>query len=73
MEYNSLNRLSLIKAPTLLITGTKDRVIKSTSSDTIARNIPHARLVKIDKGSHSVFTERSKTFNKEVLNFLKNG
>jgi pimeloyl-ACP methyl ester carboxylesterase len=73
MEYNSLNRLSLIKAPTLLITGTKDRVIKSTSSDTIARNIPHARLVKIDKGSHSVFTERSKTFNKEVLNFLKTG
>ncbi len=73
LEYNSLNRLSSIKAPTLVITGTKDRVIKSTSSDTIARNIPGARFVKINEGSHSVFQEMSNVFNEEVLNFLKTG
>ena len=73
MEYNSLDRLRFIKAHTLVIVGTKDRVIKTTSSETIARNIPNARLVKIDRGSHAVFTEMSKVFNKEVLNFLKTG
>ena len=73
MAYYSLDRLPSIKAPTLVITGTKDRIIKSTSSDTIARNIPHARLVKIEKGSHSFFTEMHRVFNKEVLDFLKTG
>jgi pimeloyl-ACP methyl ester carboxylesterase len=73
MEYYSLDRLPSIKAPTLVITGTKDRIIKSTSSDTIARNIPHARLVKIEKGSHSFFSEMHRVFNKEVLDFLKTG
>ena len=57
MEYYSLDRLSSIKAPTLVITGTKDRIIKSTSSDTIARNIPNSRLVKI-KGDRTPFLRR---------------
>jgi len=68
--YSSLNKLPLIKAPTLVITGTKDRVVKPTSSETIAKNIPNARLVKIDKGSHADFIEMSKIFNQEVLKFL---
>jgi pimeloyl-ACP methyl ester carboxylesterase len=71
MDYSSLNRLRLIKAPTLVIAGTKDRVIKHTSSETIAKNIPNARLVKIKDGSHSVFAEMSKVFNKAVQDFLK--
>jgi pimeloyl-ACP methyl ester carboxylesterase len=36
LEYKSLDRLPFIKASTLVIVGTKDRVIKSTSSDTIS-------------------------------------
>ena len=70
--YNSLDKLSSIKAPTLVIVGTKDRVVKSTSSEIIAQNIPNARLVKVDGGSHSFRVEMSNVFNKEVLNFLKN-
>jgi pimeloyl-ACP methyl ester carboxylesterase len=73
MGYNSLDKLLSIKAQTLVLTGTKDRVIKPTSSETIAKNIPNARLVKIDKGSHADFIEMSKVFNQEVLNFLKIG
>ncbi len=71
--YDSLGRLPSIKAPTLVIAGTKDRIVKPTSSETIARNIPNARLIKIDKGSHGALWEMRKTFNKEVLNFLKSG
>ena len=71
--YNSLKKLSSIKAPTLIITGTKDRVVKPTSSETLAKNIPNARLVKINKGSHADFIETSKVFNQEIINFLKIG
>ncbi len=69
--YDSLDRLPLIKAPTLIVTGTKDRVIKHESSDTISQKIPDARLVKIKNGSHVVCMEKSKVFNKEVLEFLQ--
>ena len=69
--YDSLGRLPLIKAPTLVLTGTKDRFIKQGSSDSIAQKIPNAKLVKIENGSHAVCVEMSKVFNKEVLNFLK--
>jgi pimeloyl-ACP methyl ester carboxylesterase len=73
MEFNSLDRLRLIKSPTLVMVGTKDRVIKYTSSETIVQNIPNARLIKIENGSHSFFAERSEIFIKEVLDFLKTG
>jgi pimeloyl-ACP methyl ester carboxylesterase len=69
--YDSFNRLPLIKALTLVLAGTKDRVVKSSSSDTISQKIPNAKLVKIDNGSHLVCWEMSKVFNKEVLDFLK--
>lgn len=69
--FDSLDRLPLVKAPTLVITGTGDRVIKPGSSDTISQKIPGARLVKIKNGSHVVCVEKSKEFNQAVLEFLK--
>ena len=69
--YDSLDRLPLIQAPTLVLTGTKDRVVKPESSYTISQKIPDAKLVKIDNGSHAIFIEMSKTYNREVLDFLK--
>jgi pimeloyl-ACP methyl ester carboxylesterase len=73
LEYNSLAGLSRINVPTLVIAGAKDRVIKPSSSDVIAKNITKARLVKAENGSHSCFMEMSSDFNAEVLNFLKSG
>jgi pimeloyl-ACP methyl ester carboxylesterase len=69
--YNSLDRLPLIKAPTLVLTGAKDRVVKPESSNTLSQKIPNAKLVKIENGSHMICWEVSKVFNKEVLDFLK--
>src|SRR4030042_2392347 len=70
-EHDTLERLHLIQAPTLVITGTQDRIIKPASSEVLAKMIPNARLVKIAGGSHSVFIGKRRKFNKEVLNFLK--
>ena len=69
-EYHALDRLPLIKAHTLVIAGSADRVVKPSSSDVLAERIPHARLVKIKGGSHMVGFEMKNVFNREVLKFL---
>jgi 3-oxoadipate enol-lactonase len=71
LKHQTSERLALIKAPTLVISGTNDRVIKPTSSEVLAKMIPGAKLVKIENGSHIFPMEMSARFNGEVLNFLK--
>lgn len=70
--HDAVDRLGMIKAPTLVITGTEDRVIKPISSEVIASLVPNAKLVKVSGGGHSFPIEMSGEFNREVLNFLKN-
>jgi pimeloyl-ACP methyl ester carboxylesterase len=69
--HDTLERLQMIQAPTLVITGTQDRIIKPASSEVLANMIPNSKLVKIEGGSHSVFIGMRKRFNKEVLDFLR--
>jgi pimeloyl-ACP methyl ester carboxylesterase len=71
LKHNTLERLPLITAPTLVIVGTGDRIIKPVSSDVIAGKIPNARLVRVEGGSHCFPFEMKNAFNGEVLNFLK--
>jgi pimeloyl-ACP methyl ester carboxylesterase len=70
-NHNTLDRLSAIKSPTLVIVGTEDHLITPTSSDVIARHIPGAKLVKVAGGSHMFFMENKQEFNQKVLDFLK--
>jgi pimeloyl-ACP methyl ester carboxylesterase len=56
-----------------VITGTKDRLIKPSSSEVIAKLIPNAKLVKVEGGSHGFNMEMRDRFNKEVLDFLRSG
>jgi len=72
-KHYTLDRLPLITAPTLVIVGTKDKIINPVSSEVIASKIPNAKLVKLDGGSHSFSLEMKNAFNQEVLHFLKNG
>lgn len=73
MTHNVLDRLHLIQAPTLVLAGSKDRLIAPQSSEVLASRIMGARLVSIDGGSHSVGAEMPGRFNKEVLGFLGSG
>jgi len=72
-KHNTLERLPLITAPTLVIVGTGDRIIKPVSSEVIAGKIPNAKLVRVEGGSHYFSFEMKNVFNREVLNFLKSG
>jgi len=73
LNHNTFKNLPAVKVPTLVINGSKDRDIKPSSSDVIAKLIPNAKLVKVEGGSHAFFIEMSGRFNKEVLVFLRGG
>ncbi len=67
----TLDRLHLIKAPTLVILGTEDKFCPPRSIEAMATRVPNAKLVKIEGGSHNILVEMRSRFNKEVLDFLK--
>jgi pimeloyl-ACP methyl ester carboxylesterase len=68
--HSTLDRLHLIQSPTLVMTGTGDRLVSPLHSDILASRIPGAKLVKVPGGSHAFFFEKSGAFNREVLSFL---
>ena len=72
IKHNTLDRLPFIKAPTLVLVGTGDKAIRPSSSRTLARLIPNAKLVEINNGSHGFSMENRGKFSQEVFNFLKN-
>lgn len=69
-SHTTVDRLYLIQSPTLVITGTKDRLVPPAMSDILASRIPNARLVKVEGGSHALHVEMKRRFNREVLDFL---
>jgi 3-oxoadipate enol-lactonase len=70
LSHNALERLDRIQAPTLVLTGSEDRVMPPHSSEVLASGIKSAKLVVIEGGAHALGGER---FNKEVLGFLGSG
>jgi 3-oxoadipate enol-lactonase len=72
LTHDTENRLGRITTPTLVITGTEDKVIKPASSEVIANLVPKSKLVKLIGGSHGFSGEISGEFNKQVLAFLRN-
>ena len=69
--HNTIDRLNQIKAPTLVLAGTDDKMVPIEFSRIVAQHIPGAKLVEFQKGSHSFFMEMSRRFNREVIDFLK--
>jgi pimeloyl-ACP methyl ester carboxylesterase len=70
-KHNTIDRLDRIKAPTLVMAGMDDKIVPIEFSRIVAQHIPGARFIEFEKGSHSFFMERSKRFNREVIEFLK--
>ena len=68
--HNTFDRLHLIKARTLVIAGAEDRIVPPHTSEVLAAEIPNARLVIVEGGSHVFNVEMSSRFNREVLDFL---
>ena len=70
-KHNTIDRLDQIKAQTLVMAGTDDKIVPVEFSRIVAQHIPNAEFIEFKKGSHSFFMEMSKRFNREVIEFLK--
>ena len=70
MAHDTTDRLHRIAVPTLVLTGTEDRLVSPRHSETLAARIPGARLVHIHDGRHGLNLELADAFNAEVLHFL---
>lgn len=69
--HNTIDRLHLIQARTLVMTGAEDQVVSPRGSEVLAARIPNAKLVMVKGGSHGFNVEMTARFNREVLEFLK--
>jgi pimeloyl-ACP methyl ester carboxylesterase len=68
--HDTANRLQQIQTPTLVITGTEDRLIPPENSRLIAERIPGATLQKLP-GGHLFMVEYPDAFNRTVIEFAK--
>ncbi|MBQ9827904.1 MAG: alpha/beta hydrolase [Lachnospiraceae bacterium] len=64
----TVDELSGIKSPTLVLAGTRD-MIKKKHTELIASGIPGAEL-RFIKGSHFIAAKKPEEFNRTVLEFL---
>jgi len=71
MKFDAAERVHQIEAPTLLVTGSEDRIVSPSSSKAIAERILNSRVVEIQGTGHLSFIEKAEEFNKIVISFLK--
>ncbi len=62
--------MSQIRQPTLLIWGRQDIVTPPEAADGFQRNIPHAKMVWLDRCGHAPMIERPELFAQAVAEFL---
>lgn len=67
---NTTDRLARITVPTLVIAGALDQGAPVPMSETIAKEIPGAKLAVLDGASHLAVIEQPKAFAQAVVDFL---
>ncbi len=72
MTLDTYDRLPDIKAPTLVIAGSEDRIIPCENSKLLASRIPNAELAIIENAGHGLFiSDPTEKVSKTVLDFLR--
>jgi aminoacrylate hydrolase len=70
LEHDTLSRLGVVGAPTLVLAAAEDVLTPLKLSSEIAEAIPGARLEVLAQGNHAVQIEDPDAFNAAVLRFL---
>lgn len=68
--FDLRDRIGTISAPTLVICGRDDKMTPPAYSEYLAKNIPHARLVRIEHAGHMVMLEQPTQFNTALRDWL---
>lgn len=71
LAWEGYSRLPAIGAPTLVIHGENDRLVRAENGRIIADQIPGAKLVLIPHASHIFFTDEPQVAHEVILKFLK--
>ncbi len=71
MNFDAAQRAEQINVPTLVVTGSEDRVIPPERSIRLAEEIPNSRFITLEGTGHLLFIERAEEFNEIVLGFLQ--
>jgi pimeloyl-ACP methyl ester carboxylesterase len=69
-DFDASRDAHLVIAPTLVLSGTKDRMTPHENSEWLAEHIPHARLVLYPGVGHVPQAEQTKRFLVDVEGFL---
>jgi pimeloyl-ACP methyl ester carboxylesterase len=70
MKHDTIDRLSEITHPTLVMTGTEDTLVAPANSRMIAERIPGARLIEFEDTGHVFFTEKPNEVNRVLIDFF---
>lgn len=71
MTFNAYDRLHEVKVPTLILTGTEDRIVPHANSKLLMDRIPGSRLIEFAGAGHGFLMERADEANAAVLDFLR--
>ena len=71
LTFDSYDRLPEIRAPTLVMAGTRDVLMPPKNARIIAERIPGARLRLFDGAGHGFTREKSEEATVEILRFLE--
>ena len=71
LTHDTFDRLSDIKAPTLVLTGAKDRLISPENSRILASRIPGAELVIFENAGHGFISDTADESSKTIIKFLE--
>lgn len=63
--------LHRVSQPTLLVWGRQDRLVALSGSRRVTKEVPHARLVVLDRCGHLPMLEQPKRFNDALEEFLR--
>jgi 3-oxoadipate enol-lactonase len=69
LSYDAKGRLAEVRCPTMVVAGSKDRLVPADLQCEMAGEIPGASCVVVDS-AHMVLVEAAKDFNKNAIGFL---
>ncbi|MGH2740200.1 MAG: alpha/beta fold hydrolase [Actinomycetota bacterium] len=69
--YDASNELWRIKTPSLVVLGTRDRLVNPEESRLLADRLPRARTVALDDAGHTSFLTAHERFNAEIRRFAE--
>jgi pimeloyl-ACP methyl ester carboxylesterase len=70
-QYDIIDRLQRIQAPTLILAGNRDVLVSKRSLNKLHQGIPQSKLVRLPEAGHLGFVTHPERVAFEIRNFLQ--